>query len=64
MEGWIELNEWCDVLIENGVVVRGVMDGRTVYPYIAKNGGEENASRELTLRQLKGRIKRGTARMA
>lgn len=45
-EGWHEVHEDLSYLVENGCLVRGIYDGRTVYPYLhdKRCGGYDNAS--------------------
>lgn len=66
-DGWHKVAGY-DVYIENGLIVRGTIgtgyDYRTAYPYIAaKDGGWDNASRELTPEAFRARVRRGTATM-
>lgn len=48
--------------VEKGKVVCGWKNGNYRVPYVqSKYGGWDNASRDLTPTQLRGRIARGTA---
>lgn len=52
LDGWTSLHG-VDALIEDGKVVRGVRDGKTIYPYTRnKVSGWDNASRRLTVKQF------------
>lgn len=45
-EGWHEVHDDFSYLVENGCLVRGIYDGKTVYPYLPDKrcGGYDNAS--------------------
>lgn len=44
IDGWHEAG-YIDFFVENGRLIRGVMDGRTVYPYRpVRSGGMDNVS--------------------
>ena len=66
-DGWHKVAGY-DVYVENGLIVRGTIgagfDYRTSYPYVAaKDGGWDNASRQLTPEAFRARVRRGTATM-
>lgn len=44
-DGWNKAGD-LDILVENNKIIRGIMNGKTVYPYTANkaNGGYDNAS--------------------
>lgn len=70
MSGNNPSNEWrivggVDVYFSKaGKAVRGMIDNRTVYPYIPTDGGWRLASGELSISALKSRAQRGTVRWA
>lgn len=67
MHEWYKIGKY-SVKVNEGKVTYGTvktLDGvKTVYPYVsARDGGLDNVSGELTVSQLRQRIKRGTAAM-
>lgn len=63
-DGWHTVHGQ-EIYVEEGVVVRGVSDGRTTYPYRKDRTGNgwTNISREITLAAYSAGWRRGTIAM-
>ena len=53
VEGWNEMDNGLDIFVEDGKVLRGVKDNKTVYPYKSDPQGGYTNCIDLTIDQYK-----------